>query len=73
MSAMAANGRRRRTSNRARGLVGSAWRITRELSIRLENRYTSSLGRARSLHSSLVSHVTDRGAASATLPAPINC
>ena len=29
--------------------MGSAWRITRELSIRLENRYTSSLGRERSL------------------------
>ena len=57
--------------SRARAF-GSAWRMTRELSIRLAKRYTSSLGSERSLNSSLVSHVTDRGAASATLPAPMN-
>jgi hypothetical protein len=51
---------------------GSAWRTTRELSMRFVNRKTSSLGSERSLHSSLVSHVTDRGASSATLPAPRN-
>ena len=37
----------------------------------LGKRYTSSLGSARSLHSSLVSHVTVRGASTA-LPAPRN-